>query len=55
MEPVFAALTGVIFGGENLTLAAIIGCVCIFAGMILTVEFKKVRFSAPRKLDKARD
>lgn len=36
MEPVFAAVTGVMFGGENLTLAAIIGCACILAGMILT-------------------
>ncbi|SDF90624.1 EamA domain-containing membrane protein RarD [Fontibacillus panacisegetis] len=36
MEPVFAALTGVFFGGESLTYYAVIGCVCIFVGMILT-------------------
>lgn len=45
MEPVFAALTGVFFGGEILGTAAGIGCICIFSGMILT-ELK----STPRTL-----
>ncbi|MCJ8013172.1 DMT family transporter [Paenibacillus sp. KQZ6P-2] len=35
MEPVFAALTGVWFGGETLGIEAGIGCLCIFTGMIL--------------------
>lgn len=34
MEPIFAALTGVVFGGEVLTLIMIIGCALIFIGMI---------------------
>ncbi|WP_433945766.1 DMT family transporter [Paenibacillus sp. SN-8-1] len=34
MEPVFAALTGVLFAGEHLGFAALIGCACILAGMI---------------------
>ena len=45
MEPVFAALTGVTFGGEVLGAAAGLGCICIFAGMILA-ELK----SAPREV-----
>ena len=36
MEPVFAALTGVIFAGEALGLLGIVGCIAIFTGMILT-------------------
>lgn len=43
MEPVFAALTGLWFGGERLGIAAGLGCICIFTGMILA-ELK----SAPR-------
>ncbi|MWV44373.1 EamA family transporter [Paenibacillus sp. HJL G12] len=43
MEPVFAALTGLWFGGEKLGIMASIGCLCIFTGMILA-ELK----SAPR-------
>lgn len=43
MEPVFAALTGMWFGGEKLGIAAGLGCLCIFTGMILA-ELK----SAPR-------
>lgn len=35
MEPIFAALTGVVFGGEVLTVIMIIGCALIFLGMIL--------------------
>lgn len=35
MEPVFAAATGVLFGGERLGLAAGIGCMCILGGMLL--------------------
>lgn len=35
-EPVFASLTGILFGGETLTNGAVIGCGCIFAGMLLT-------------------
>ncbi|MNU63583.1 EamA-like transporter family protein [compost metagenome] len=34
MEPVFAALTGVLFAGEHLGWPALIGCVCILTGMI---------------------
>lgn len=45
MEPVFAALTGVGFGGEVLGVAAGLGCICIFTGMILA-ELK----SAPREV-----
>lgn len=45
MEPVFAALTGVGFGGEQLGIAAILGCLCIFVGMIIA-ELK----SAPREV-----
>lgn len=36
MEPVFAAITGVLFGGEILGMAAIVGCGCILAGMLLS-------------------
>lgn len=36
MEPVFAALTGVFFGGEALSYSAMTGCACILMGMILT-------------------
>ncbi len=35
MEPVFAAATGVLFGGEQLGLAAGLGCLCILGGMLL--------------------
>lgn len=35
MEPVFAALTGLWFGGETLGVAAGVGCLFIFAGMII--------------------
>ncbi|MEK3733839.1 MULTISPECIES: DMT family transporter [Paenibacillus] len=35
MEPVFAALTGMLFAGERLGTAGIFGCVCILAGMIM--------------------
>ncbi|AJS59801.1 DMT family transporter [Paenibacillus sp. IHBB 10380] len=34
-EPVFAAITGVLFGGEVLGIVAMIGCLCIFTGMIM--------------------
>ncbi|SCL88895.1 Uncharacterized protein BCB44BAC_01450 [Bacillus cytotoxicus] len=34
MEPVFAALTGVLVAGEQLSTSAILGCLCIFLGMI---------------------
>lgn len=34
MEPVFAAITGVFWNGENLTLSALFGCIFIFAGMV---------------------
>ncbi|WP_310550889.1 DMT family transporter [Paenibacillus glufosinatiresistens] len=34
-EPVFAAITGVLFGGETLGPAGILGCACILAGMLL--------------------
>ena len=35
MEPVFAAFTGLIFGGETLGLSAVLGCLCILAAMLL--------------------
>ncbi|MFT4414145.1 DMT family transporter [Fredinandcohnia humi] len=35
MEPVFAAITAYYFADERLTYFAIIGCLCIFIGMIL--------------------
>lgn len=35
MEPVFAALTAVLFAGERLGFQALIGCLFIFIGMIL--------------------
>ncbi|PEL51724.1 EamA family transporter [Bacillus toyonensis] len=34
MEPVFAALTGVLVANEQLSMSAIFGCLCIFLGMI---------------------
>lgn len=34
-EPVFAAITGVLFGGEILGTLAGIGCICILTGMII--------------------
>ncbi len=34
-EAIFALATGVIFLGEKVTLLALLGCVCIFAGIIL--------------------
>lgn len=34
-EPVFAALTGLMFGGETLGLSAALGCLCIFAAMLI--------------------
>ncbi|WP_150265774.1 DMT family transporter [Paenibacillus tepidiphilus] len=37
MEPVFAAVTGLIFGGETLGLSAVLGCLFILAAM-LTAE-----------------
>ncbi|KZS44554.1 hypothetical protein AWU65_31370 [Paenibacillus glucanolyticus] len=44
-EPVFAALTGILFAGERLTLIGGIGCLCILAG-IMIAELK----SAPQKV-----
>lgn len=44
-EPVFAALTGILFAGERLTLIGSIGCLCILAGMVIA-ELK----SAPQKV-----
>lgn len=41
-EPVFAALTGLAFGGERLGATAGIGCLCILAGM-LTAELSPGR------------
>ncbi|MNJ69377.1 EamA-like transporter family protein [compost metagenome] len=35
MEPVFAAITGVLFAGERLGWSALLGCGFIFTGMIL--------------------
>lgn len=44
-EPVFAALTGILFAGERLSLIGGIGCLCILAGMMIA-ELK----SAPQKV-----
>ncbi|WP_151732957.1 DMT family transporter ['Paenibacillus yunnanensis' Narsing Rao et al. 2020] len=35
MEPVFAAVTGLLFGGESLGLSAVLGCLCILTAMLL--------------------
>lgn len=35
MEPVFAAVTGLLFGGETLGVSALLGCGCILAAMLL--------------------
>ncbi|MEK3762750.1 MULTISPECIES: DMT family transporter [unclassified Paenibacillus] len=35
MEPVFAAVTGLLFGGETLGASALLGCGCILAAMLL--------------------
>ncbi|QSF46040.1 DMT family transporter [Paenibacillus tianjinensis] len=35
MEPVFAAFTGLVFGGETLGLSAGLGCLCILAAMLM--------------------
>jgi drug/metabolite transporter (DMT)-like permease len=35
MEPVFAAATGVLFGGEQFGWATGLGCLCILGGMLL--------------------
>ncbi|MGG3281900.1 DMT family transporter [Paenibacillus solani] len=45
MEPVFAAITGILFAGERLTVIGGIGCLCILAGMMIA-ELK----SAPQKV-----
>ncbi|WP_379132566.1 DMT family transporter [Paenibacillus sp. sgz500958] len=34
-EPVFAAFTGLVFGGERLGASAALGCLCILAGMLI--------------------
>ncbi|MNN75859.1 EamA-like transporter family protein [compost metagenome] len=34
-EPVFAALTGLVFGGETLGISALLGCLCILAAMLM--------------------
>jgi drug/metabolite transporter (DMT)-like permease len=44
-EPVFAALTGILFAGERLTIIGGIGCLCILVGMMIA-ELK----SAPQKV-----
>ncbi len=35
MEPVFAAGTGLVFGGETLGVSALLGCLCILAAMLM--------------------
>lgn len=45
MEPVFAAITGILFAGERLTVIGGVGCLCILAGMMIA-ELK----SAPQKV-----
>ncbi|MGG6313910.1 DMT family transporter [Paenibacillus macerans] len=46
MEPVFAAATGVLFGGEVLGFAAVLGCACILGGMLLA-ELKSASDPVP--------
>ena len=42
MEPVFAALTGVLVANEQLSVSAIVGCLCIFLEMIFVeLNYKK--------------
>jgi drug/metabolite transporter (DMT)-like permease len=43
MEPVFAAITGVMWAHDRLTITAILGCILIFLGMIFAeLPFKKI-------------
>jgi len=42
MEPVFAAFTAFIWVGERLHIAGLIGCICIFVGMVFSeIPWKK--------------
>lgn len=42
MEPVFAALTAYLWVGERLHIAGLIGCICIFVGMVFSeIPWKK--------------
>lgn len=50
-EPVFAAITGVAFAGEQLGLWAIVGCVLIFCGMIFADLKWNVKRKYKHKLD----
>lgn len=43
MEPVFAALTGVLVANEQLSMSAIFGCLCIFLGMIFVELPSKIK------------
>ncbi|MFE6136904.1 DMT family transporter [Bacillus sp. NPDC057893] len=46
MEPVFAALTGVLVANEQLSISAIIGCLCIFLGMFFVELPSKTKTEA---------
>ncbi|OTX34343.1 EamA family transporter [Bacillus thuringiensis serovar malayensis] len=46
MEPVFAALTGVLVANEQLSMSAIFGCLCIFLGMIFVELPSKIKKEA---------
>ncbi|MGQ0517306.1 DMT family transporter, partial [Bacillus sp. D-CC] len=43
MEPVFAALTGVLVANEQLSISAIIGCLCIFLGMVFVALLERLK------------
>lgn len=54
LEPAWAALTGYLFAGDLLSPMALVGCICIFLGMImgqvrLSHMFRKPRLSARSK------
>lgn len=46
-EPVFAAATGLLFGGETLGLSALAGCACILAAMLIAELSPEPRSNAP--------
>lgn len=48
MEPVFAAATGYLFADERLSSSALVGCLCIFAGMVFA-EMPSMKSSIPLK------
>jgi drug/metabolite transporter (DMT)-like permease len=47
MEPVFAGVFGVLFGGNNLTFQIILGAICVFIA-ILMIALKSSGVSRPQ-------